>query len=99
MRLQATVACSAEELAERLRDGVRTGQSFRTLRAHLVDFAAGGGRRDAAGAVLEALCVELEGRTVLFDLLDVACGFCAPRYRVWTDDCYRRRSRPAPQLR
>lgn len=90
MKLAVPMSCTAEELKERVRSGIRAGLSFRALRAQLVDFAAGGGRREVASTALEELCVELEQHDAVLDLLDVACGFCAPRLRVWTDECYRR---------
>ena len=90
MKLAVRMSCTAEELKQRVRAGVRAGMSFRALRAQLVDFAAGGGRREVASVALEELCVELDQHDAVLDLLDVACGFCEPRLRVWTDECYRR---------
>lgn len=89
VRLAVPMSCTAEELKRRVQEGIRAGLKFRALRAQLVEFAAGGGRREVAGAVLEELAVELGRHDAVLDLLDVACGFCEPKLRVWTDECYR----------
>ncbi len=90
MSIAIAKSMSHDDLRRRLRDGVGARLSFGALRTIVVDFAARGGRRDVATAVLDQLGAELGEPDVLLDLLDVACGFCEPRLRIWSDDSYRR---------
>jgi hypothetical protein len=84
------VSMSSHELERRLRMGVVARHELRQLRSILVDFAADGGDRDDATRVIEALRHELGEVEALLDLLDLVCGFCEPRLRIWSDDSYRR---------
>jgi hypothetical protein len=83
------MATSKIELQQTLRKAARSKPPLEHVVTVLSDFKSQGGTRTEALEILEGLRTEFQddddSEDYILEMMDIAAGFCAPRFRVWHD--------------